>query len=254
MIVGARGRPAGRDGPDPRGRRRSRRRGARDRDARRRARARDDLGRGEGATARARPAPSSSSTTRKEDVAQGGPRATPAKRGVDVVVDTVGEKTWMTSLQLGRQGRPHRHLRRHVGAQPEGGDPPDLLEAALDPRLHDGERPRVPGALDAVAAGKLKPRIDRIFPLSQARAAYAYMEEGRQHGKIVLVPDGSRRSGRTGIRVSLPGKCPGPPGSLRGSPRRHTMTESSPRRAFRIHDLPCEERPASGSCAWGPEP
>ena len=45
--------------------------------------------------------------------------------------------------------------------------------------------------LAAVAAGRLKPRVDRVFPLSEARAAYAYMEEGRQHGKIVLVPDGA---------------------------------------------------------------
>ena len=47
--------------------------------------------------------------------------------------------------------------------------------------------------LSAVAAGKLKPRIDRAFPLSQAREAYARMEEGRQHGKIVLVPEGAGR-------------------------------------------------------------
>ena len=45
--------------------------------------------------------------------------------------------------------------------------------------------------LAAVGAGRLKPRIDRVFPLSEARAAYAYMEEGRQYGKIVLVPDGA---------------------------------------------------------------
>ena len=39
-----------------------------------------------------------------------------------------------------------------------------------------------------VAAGKLKPRIDRVFPLSKAREAYARLEAGEQHGKIVLVP------------------------------------------------------------------
>ena len=32
-----------------------------------------------------------------------------------------------------------------------------------------------------------------MFPLSQAAAAYARMEEGLQHGKIVLVPDGAER-------------------------------------------------------------
>jgi len=50
----------------------------------------------------------------------------------------------------------------------------------------------------AVASRKLRPRIDRVFPLSEARAAYACMEEGRQHGKIVLVPDGVAAEGPDG--------------------------------------------------------
>jgi NADPH:quinone reductase-like Zn-dependent oxidoreductase len=42
----------------------------------------------------------------------------------------------------------------------------------------------------AVASGRLRPRIDSVHPLSRAGEAYARMESGRQHGKIVLVPDG----------------------------------------------------------------
>ncbi|HSS44576.1 MAG TPA: zinc-binding dehydrogenase, partial [Thermoanaerobaculia bacterium] len=49
--------------------------------------------------------------------------------------------------------------------------------------------------LSEVSRGTLKPRIDRVFPLAEVRAAYAYMEEGRQHGKIVLVPDGGSPGG-----------------------------------------------------------
>ncbi len=45
----------------------------------------------------------------------------------------------------------------------------------------------------AVASGRLRPRIDRVFPLSEAAAAYRRMEEGGAHGKIVLVPDGVPR-------------------------------------------------------------
>jgi NADPH:quinone reductase-like Zn-dependent oxidoreductase len=45
----------------------------------------------------------------------------------------------------------------------------------------------------AVASGRLRPRVDRVFPLSRAREAFAYMEEGRQNGKIVLVPDEAER-------------------------------------------------------------
>jgi NADPH:quinone reductase-like Zn-dependent oxidoreductase len=47
--------------------------------------------------------------------------------------------------------------------------------------------------LQAVAAGRLKPRIDRVFPLSEAREAYELLESGGQFGKIVLVPDGAKR-------------------------------------------------------------
>jgi NADPH:quinone reductase-like Zn-dependent oxidoreductase len=47
--------------------------------------------------------------------------------------------------------------------------------------------------LAAVASGRLAPRVDRVFPLAEAPAAYRLLEEGRQFGKIVLVPDGQRR-------------------------------------------------------------
>jgi len=47
--------------------------------------------------------------------------------------------------------------------------------------------------LQAVAAGRLMPRIDRVFPLSEARAAYELLESGKQFGKILLVPDAARR-------------------------------------------------------------
>jgi NADPH:quinone reductase len=39
-----------------------------------------------------------------------------------------------------------------------------------------------------VAAGKLKPLIDKTFPLSEAGAAHAHMEAGDHAGKIVLIP------------------------------------------------------------------
>jgi len=48
--------------------------------------------------------------------------------------------------------------------------------------------------LSAVAARKLAPTIDRVFPLSRAVEAYRRMEEAEQYGKIVLVPDGGERA------------------------------------------------------------
>jgi NADPH:quinone reductase-like Zn-dependent oxidoreductase len=42
--------------------------------------------------------------------------------------------------------------------------------------------------LKHIFAGRLKPVIDRTFPLSEARAAHEYMEKSQMFGKIVLNP------------------------------------------------------------------
>jgi NADPH:quinone reductase-like Zn-dependent oxidoreductase len=106
-------------------------------------------------------------------------------------VDTVGEATWMSSLKAAARGgrivtcgatsgpNPQEEIRQIFWKQIS------ILGSTM---ANDRE---FRALLAVVAAGKLKPRIDRVFPLSQARAAFAYMEEGRQHGKIVVVPDGA---------------------------------------------------------------
>ena len=38
--------------------------------------------------------------------------------------------------------------------------------------------------------GRLRPVIDRVFPLREAAAAHRYMEENRNVGKIILTVDG----------------------------------------------------------------
>src|ERR1700682_6006217 len=126
----------------------------------------------------------------KEDVAKV-IRAKTDKRGVDVVVDSVGESTWMSSiLAAARGGRivtcgattgpnPKEEMRQIFWKQIS------ILGSTMS---NDAE---FRALLAAVGAGKLKPSIDRVFPFSRAREAYARMEEGRQHGKIVLVPDGA---------------------------------------------------------------
>lgn len=40
--------------------------------------------------------------------------------------------------------------------------------------------------LSAVEAGKLKPVVDSVFPLAQARQAQDYLFSGRQFGKVIL--------------------------------------------------------------------
>ncbi|MFI8631452.1 NAD(P)-dependent alcohol dehydrogenase [Microbacterium sp. NPDC077663] len=43
--------------------------------------------------------------------------------------------------------------------------------------------------VDLAASGRLTPHIERVFPLSQARAALAHVEAGRTVGKVVVVRD-----------------------------------------------------------------
>jgi len=42
--------------------------------------------------------------------------------------------------------------------------------------------------MDLVWAGKLKPVVDRVMPLSEGKAAFEALERGEQFGKIVLAP------------------------------------------------------------------
>jgi NADPH:quinone reductase-like Zn-dependent oxidoreductase len=39
---------------------------------------------------------------------------------------------------------------------------------------------------DHLVTGRFKPRIDKVFPLSQIVEAYQYMESNQQIGKIVV--------------------------------------------------------------------
>jgi NADPH:quinone reductase-like Zn-dependent oxidoreductase len=43
-------------------------------------------------------------------------------------------------------------------------------------------------ALQFIGQGKLKPVVDRVFPLSEARQAQEYLEARQQFGKVVLKP------------------------------------------------------------------
>ena len=66
-----------------------------------------------------------------------------------------------------------------------------ITGSTLRPRDAD-EKARLTAAVEAmvwpwIAAGKLRPLIDKTFPLDQAGAAHAWLEGGTHLGKIVLV-------------------------------------------------------------------
>ena len=49
-----------------------------------------------------------------------------------------------------------------------------------------GTKSELQTVMKLVAAGKLKPIVDRVFPLAEATAAHAYLESSSQFGKVVL--------------------------------------------------------------------
>jgi NADPH:quinone reductase-like Zn-dependent oxidoreductase len=110
-------------------------------------------------------------------------------RGVDVVVENVGAETWARSLgslvkggRLVTYGRTTGHL------------------AETDIRLIFWNQLRIIGStmanlkefsevMQLIFQGKLRPVIDTVFPLEQARTAYQRLQDGEQFGKILIKID-----------------------------------------------------------------
>ena len=115
------------------------------------------------------------------------------KRGVDVVVDDVGAATWKQSLlALGRRGRlvtcgatsgpmVETDVRRLFWNQWS------ILGSTM------GNDAEFDAIVEQLRSGKLYPPVDRVYPLTESRAAYERLEAGQQFGKIVIeVGPGSR--------------------------------------------------------------
>jgi NADPH:quinone reductase-like Zn-dependent oxidoreductase len=122
---------------------------------------------------------------REVDVARA-VRAHTNKRGVDIVVDTVGEATW--SKSLGALGRGGRLVTCGATSGP-------MVET--DARRLFWYQWTIFGSTmgndrefdciaEELAQGRLLPPIDTVYPLAEGRAAYERLAAGDQFGKIVL--------------------------------------------------------------------
>ena len=49
-----------------------------------------------------------------------------------------------------------------------------------------GRRDELEQILALMGEGRLKPVIDRVFPLAELADAHRYLEEGKQTGKIII--------------------------------------------------------------------
>jgi NADPH:quinone reductase-like Zn-dependent oxidoreductase len=107
-------------------------------------------------------------------------------KGVEVVLEHVGEATWQTSLQAARSGG-----RIAVCGATSGPNPPAALHRIWWKQLTIygstmGTREDFEGAYELVKSGRAEPVVDSVFPLAEAQAAHARMEAAEQFGKIVL--------------------------------------------------------------------
>jgi NADPH:quinone reductase-like Zn-dependent oxidoreductase len=109
-------------------------------------------------------------------------------RGADIVVEHVGEATWDRSVRsLARGGRlvtcgattGHRAAidLRHLFARQLS-----LLGSYM------GNKTDLLAAAPFFFSGRLKPVVDRVMPLSEARMAHERLERKEQFGKVVLTP------------------------------------------------------------------
>lgn len=121
----------------------------------------------------------------REDV-ENSVRKLTSGRGVDVVFESVGAKTWNTSLMM-----LHPYGRVVIAGTTSGDmGTQDLSEVyyrqltILGARM--GTKAEFEKVVELSAEGKLKPIVDKVFALKDAAEAQKRMAEGKHLGKIVL--------------------------------------------------------------------
>lgn len=111
-------------------------------------------------------------------------------RGVDVVFEHVGGDTLVDSLaSLAKNGRVVT-----CGATSGGTAPLDIrffyMRQLSLLGSFMGTRQELEQIIPLIRDRKLRPVIDRTFPLSEAKTAQRWMEDRRNFGKILLLPEG----------------------------------------------------------------
>jgi len=109
-----------------------------------------------------------------------------AKRGVDVVIDDVGQATWAQSLgALGRRGR----------LVTCGGTSGPMVETDVRRLFWNqwsiygstmGNDAEFDAVVSELRAGRLTPIVDSVHRLADGRAAFERLQRGEQFGKVVV--------------------------------------------------------------------
>jgi len=107
---------------------------------------------------------------------------------VDAVIETVGQATWAHSVRSVRPGGTIV-----VAGATTGDAPPAELTRIFFTELTVrgvtmGSREDLAALLNFLVRSGVRPPIDQVIPLTEARAGLARLESGEQFGKVVLVP------------------------------------------------------------------
>ncbi|HZW92344.1 MAG TPA: zinc-binding dehydrogenase [Candidatus Eremiobacteraceae bacterium] len=110
------------------------------------------------------------------------------KEGVDIVVEHVGAATWDESVKSLKSGGTLVTCGATTGPS-VGIDLRHLFARQLALLgSYMGTMGELHEVLRHVFAGRLRPVVDRTFPLSELRAAHEYLENSQMFGKIVIDP------------------------------------------------------------------
>ena len=109
-------------------------------------------------------------------------------RGVDAVIETVGEPTWEVSLRAVRIDGTIV-----VAGATAGGDPPAGLRRIFwrHTRILGstmGTRAELEKLVAMAASGALQPLVGGVYPLERAAEAFAALAAGERNGKLVVTP------------------------------------------------------------------
>jgi NADPH:quinone reductase-like Zn-dependent oxidoreductase len=108
------------------------------------------------------------------------------REGVDIVVEHVGPATWQHSLKSLKPGGTLVTCGATTGPQ-VGMDLRFVFSRQLSILgSYMGTMSELNEVLKHVFSGKLKPVVDKVFPIKEIRAAHEYMEKSEMFGKIVL--------------------------------------------------------------------
>lgn len=110
------------------------------------------------------------------------------KKGVEIIVDHVGKSVWDECIRSLTKGG-----KLVTCGATSGYDAVTDLRYVFYKQLQIlgstmGKKGDLVTILKFFEEGKLKPVIDRMMPLSQIKEAHRILEEGKQFGKIVLIP------------------------------------------------------------------